>query len=132
MTEPTNDEIRLAIAKAKHWGFVQINKNPDRFWCYHFSIGSVGATEVDALDTESKITDEKTSWPVDMASAWELEQEIKNDGLAVTLIDHAYKCKVIVRYEKGGEYNAMVKSEADTAPRAVCLAWLKWKGITLP
>lgn len=67
--------------------------------------------------------DHHYNWAENISDAWELFEEPF--------------CSYIVRYSNGASFrvtfeddekgNGLVISDADTAPMAICLAWLKWK-----
>lgn len=66
-------------------------------------------------------------YPSDIAAAWELVEEMKNN-----------KCYVYLNYHPTPKWECKIKDTdsfdygwhegtADTAPIAICRAWLKWK-----
>lgn len=103
----TNDELRLAIAKAKGWKYLPLTIAP--FW--------TGEGYVEASD-----------WPEDIGAAWELVEEMRADK-AITYV-YLHGCDN-GRVMPGKEYYVELSSGqcayADTAPRAICMAWLKWQ-----
>lgn len=60
-------------------------------------------------------------WDTDIEEAWELLEEMGEDGI------------VAVRRRDKNEYEVVfegdVTAESDTAPRAIALAYLEWKGV---
>ena len=113
-TEMTDEELRLAIAKAKGW--IESTENGARW------INPRGG----AIFTIP-------NWPKHIHTAWELVEEMKVGGYYVRVdtpftADSPYQVKVDEMGwadhnppPPGGWYSA------DTAPRAICLAWLAWK-----
>jgi hypothetical protein len=77
------------------------------------------------------------NWPVDIAAAWELVEEMKQIGGAVCVewatefIDAPFKwwCGANVPQDyKVKPFTCKWHSgRADTAPRAICLAYIAWK-----
>ena len=153
----TNDELRLEIAKAKGWRFYESHPSPLNHTVPHFqaSLGIIGPNEVrDNKYWTDEFLDEWPSdwsnlygagdipdWPTDIRAAWELVEEMYAANTHVE-ISCRFKSNVDTEINNGNYFNDCWRvnfSEfghwdrvnfftADTAARAICLAWLKWKG----
>jgi hypothetical protein len=104
-----NDEIRLKVAKIKGWTVVQDL----------------------SLDMQPWLED-IPNWPVEIADAWELVEEMAiPDEFALSMIykdcmeNIIWEC-VYSRYEDCGDFGSRFVM-ADTAPLAICLAYIQWK-----
>jgi hypothetical protein len=112
--ELTPEELRLAIIKAK--GIITGTAQTHDF---RHGYGPVRMINLpDGKDIPN--------WPADIAAAWELVEEIIADGRQVLLYcdRYNYVCKIL-EHRFGGKM--LFVSEADTAPLAICRAWLAWK-----
>jgi hypothetical protein len=147
MSELTNDELKLEIAKAKGWRcirFVSTNKNPPVRTIT--SLIPPGETAI-GEGSEYWVTENSDEWnekgylldmywPTDIAAAWELADEagfVVGPQWSGGLDSHrigwcVYSDWVSVSNDiwsfDSDRYSLAI---ADTAPRAICLAWLKWK-----
>lgn len=124
----TNDELRIAIAKAKGWKLF----TRDRFGesvqeLYYSESGKIKYAEqieFQELDVEKLANLEYIpDWPNEIAAAWELFDELpvyksvecaRHDGRPKPVI---WECHV----------NGVGNFLANTAPVVICLAWLAWK-----
>lgn len=100
----TDDEIRIKIALLR--GYLNVANRE----------GSITGTV-----PGERYIDDVPNWPVSIADGWELVEEmynynIKKIGTETTAV--LYPDTHILRGKVG---------KADTAPRAICLAWLAWK-----
>jgi hypothetical protein len=113
--EMTNDEIRMKIAELKGWTFVDKK-------------AFVGCKDTSGLSAFV----ECPNWPEKIVDAWELAIEA---GLSVVKSGNGY---LAGRYDLDQEYLdedmgiidghfSRGYAEANTAPRAICLAWIAWK-----
>ena len=133
MSEPTNDEIRLAMAKAKGWRcirFVSTDRNPPaRTVSCIVEPGEVAVGE----GSEFWVAENSDEWDVNLVPAW------PTDIAAASELADELPAFTLTRYFEGtyqlSFYIAPYVSDggcayADTKERAICLAWLAWKGIT--
>ena len=107
----TNDEINTKIARLQGW-----TEMPDEFYSWQRPIG-VG---VQLRDSAPDYTDS-------MQYAWELVDEItRQRGFSVEVRDNGRSFNsVCVITEDGG---IITVASSDTAPSAICLAYIAWKG----
>lgn len=126
--DKTNEELRLEIAKAKGW----------KMWnTYYKNTSFLPLCPEDKLDVEVGFEVEwvtshprlywqtgDPNWPENIAAAWELVEEIPLvEAVKVERTEKNephYWCAIV----KGDDWYT---GEAETAPRAICLAWLEWK-----
>lgn len=118
MSELTNEELRTEIAKAKgyeplHGGLMRTD------W-----IGTVTDGHWHVVVTPK--------WSTDITAAWGLVEEMIKDKLSEVYLCtlEGYSSARMMRDTNGKKINSveMVASGiADNMPRAICLAWLKWK-----
>ena len=103
-----NDEIRIKIAELKGVEYEVI----------HFIEGD----ELCIKDDDNAYMP-IPNWSVSIADAWELVEEMATpDNFGLSFWDkNIWECI----YHKDEDHSSFV--EADTAPRAICLAWLEWK-----
>ena len=125
----TNEEMRLAIAKAKGY---ELGYSYELY--AEVKLGDP-VPEVDKhlkyLYTDSEYSNgspmwiETPDWPTSIADAWELAEEAH---LTIYTPGSSYASG---EYGNGDSYAAETQNglfiEADTAPRAICEAWLEWK-----
>ena len=120
MTESTNDELRRKIAEVNGW---IVQESPTELWY----LDEIARWQI------------VPNWPVNIADAWELVEEMRESGYVFDL--RARREQNIVM--EGENYNhdrwscechpfgtittKAILETADTAPRAICLAWLEWK-----
>jgi hypothetical protein len=109
MSEPTNNEIRLAIAKAKGWTVVDGLSWNMQEWLH------------DNPDIKP--------WPTDIAAAMELVKEAMAD-------DHPEPNQQAIEITRSVALSPFWKvwigtkgAFDESLPRAICLAWLKLHGI---
>ena len=118
MSEQTNDELRRRIAEVR--GI--------EFDVYDFVVGDPSLVYKDS-------NDDIPNWPVNIVDAWELVEEMRNeheiDIASDKLSDGSSTyCMKIFTFRgdgKGTGWRLEHITTADTAPRAICLAWLEWK-----
>jgi hypothetical protein len=106
-----NDEIRIKIAELKGVEYEVI----------HFIEGD----ELCIKDDDNAYMP-IPNWSVSIADAWELVEEMKRYRLHVKIKanptnDYEFSCSV-----ESNEYN-FKEYRADTAPRAICLAYIAYK-----
>lgn len=75
----------------------------------------------DELPTSDRLHPPK-NWAENIADAWELFEE-----MPYCCVENVNSDLKICSYIPKGKYED-VQWYADTAPMAICLAWLKWKG----
>ena len=115
-----NDEIRIKIAELKGVEYEVI----------HFIEGD----ELCIKDDDNAYMP-IPNWSVSIADAWELVEEMRNeheiDIASDKLSDGSSTyCMKIFTFRgdgKGTGWRLEHITTADTAPRAICLAWLEWK-----
>jgi hypothetical protein len=147
----TNDEIRLAIAKA-------MNREVEIRLC-DFDPEYAGAQELEGHlereikhgrcaprdthtplynreflwpcfveDRELQIYYPVPNWPEDIGAAWELIEEM-GENWTITVENIPDRPKEVLARIFRAHSNVHFMASADTAPRAICLAWLAWKEI---
>jgi hypothetical protein len=108
------DEIRRKIAELKGWTID----------------GVIGNEAVGTSPSGMKFTP-VPDWPSNIQDAWELVEEMKQGGTGVfvdwctrdMLSPFGWFCGVPKKYSK----EWITGRDADTAPLAICLAYLAWK-----
>jgi hypothetical protein len=127
LDEMTPEEIRQEIAERRGWSYVVVSHKytalPDGklsegipIYGYIFNGG----------------VSYPPDWPASIAAAWELVEEISKGDYTTSL---TYSdCADVVIYDQGnGDPEAdpsliyVSSGHADTAPLAICKAWLAWK-----
>ena len=123
----THDEIaqldaaglRLEVARVK--GFIDNREfceneflGPDNEWYY--------------LESEYEADRIVPNWPADIAAAWELVEEMRAAGQLVIIKlwpepAEFFSIEILWKRDKDG----YVQTKGDTAPLAICRAWLMWK-----
>lgn len=142
----TDDELRNAIGNAKgctfeyvrksSWGVEAIKYNSPKFRERWIKSGDAFLWPCSGM-----FNNPCPDWPRDIAAAWELVEELRGKDCAFEMItapgdwgnDDAnwpksqtrYECEIYTR-DCPEEF---VYVQADTAPRAICLAYLAWKGV---
>jgi hypothetical protein len=124
----TDEELRIEIAKAKGWTF-WVSKEK---W---YAVAMPGKEPPFSSGYRTQVYDpenyhpswEGHAWSTDIAAAWVLVEEMRENGLLLSLRDSGVNWFVVIRSEKGGEYADVAKANSPTAPRAICLAYLAWK-----
>jgi len=109
----TNDEIRMKIAELKGWEFVPKTNIGQWGWKHN---GKFIDYEIDA-----------PNWPENIADAWELVEEWRANGEVDSIV---YKTSDIPDFKMVDTVHlrhSYIYSEADTAPLAICLAYIAWK-----
>ena len=120
MSELTNKELRILIAKAKGWEFV-------RGSTYY---GHKTFLVVRRSDDTIEIISDCPDWPTDIAAAWELVEEMRPYFFRIDVMcwDHTGNWAVLCNPRHGHDEHVIpTLGDADTAPRAICLAWLQWR-----
>ena len=119
MDTMTDDEIRLKIAKAKGWV-----KTDSVFTAGAVTIAAVGWYKSDAetntIETMSVLPD----WPRDIAAAWGLVEEMPH--VRVVKWSIYWSCSVCPK-DTFLDIPGYFYEQGDTAPRAICLAWIAWR-----
>jgi len=115
----TNEELRLAIAKAKGWTGPTV-------------VGQVFAY----YSPDGRMRAALPNWPTSIADAWELVEEVIASGIGwcpgFCFDDHdgdrppEWVAEFNRYWKKGSDYSHY-EAAATTAPRAICEAWLEWK-----
>ena len=119
----TNDEIRVKIAKLRGANWWEIDGQAYLCNPMHAAMLPKGAKVVDSPSPVSKVYYRVSNWPVDIKAAWELVEEMAtpdNFGLSFWN-NNVWECI----YRKEEDYTGFV--EADTAPLAICHAFIQWK-----
>ena len=118
---PSNAQIRLAIARAKGWEVVSFSDVND----YYFIDG-----EGEGVIAYSPLP----NWPEDISAAWELVEEIRAANFLTKILmwDHTDRC-AIEWTPRSGHNISIHDSFVEDSPcsRAICLAWLAWKGVSI-
>jgi len=109
----TNKEINEKVARKLGWKFL---------------FDPLGHTVVDRVpcfeSPNGEIEQSLPDYCTDISAAWEIVEHLKTQSFVVTIED-CYKARVeLVHFS----VNEKVKAEADTAPMAICLAFLKVEG----
>jgi hypothetical protein len=125
----TDEQLRLAIVKAKGYGLYQIGQTG----YVAMSSGMSPKLEkhrVDEFVNPQHIQIFTPDWPVDISAAWELWEEIpvvallKNHDISeIQVYDEGEAVRdniAVVRYRISGKFS----------PRAICIAYLAWKDAT--
>ena len=143
MSEMSNDELRLAIAKAKYT-LVEIrlcSKDPE---CGDWSeIQSLDLMGNDANpcyqlqpcygenNGENMWWEVCPNWPTNITAAWELFEELRQNMFRVQLSIWNNKpiwlAQAFYRQEHD-EHKHFLNGRGDTASQAICMLWLSWKG----
>lgn len=112
----TDDELRLAIAKAKGWSDTKVLG--DCFVVY---------------SPEGYVKPNYPDWPTDIGAAWELVEEMRAGGVTVEITadpnddnNQERKYGIVLRREVYTLGWAGFMGWATTAARAICEAWLVW------
>jgi len=100
------DALRLAVAKALGWRRVYKGSG------FIVSLSPKGEEEL------------LPDWPRDIAAAWELMEEMRNAELNVTI----YHAVGVDGWIVSLDYMDNFAYYGETAPIAICRAWLAWKG----
>ena len=107
-----NNEITIKIAQLRGWTDVK----------YQGSI--IG---IPPMDSCLRCTPD---WPISIADAWELVEEMRANHFSIKLMawDHTDKWVVITHHRQGHDEKIPDDEiESDTAPLAICLAYIQWK-----
>lgn len=118
----TNDEIRLKIAKLKLEPLGWCVINSERGWFEKKREYAPGV--------EVKKLENTPNWPENVADAWGLFEELSANHFSTKLMtwDHVDNACIILHHRQGHDENISDDEiMADTAPRAICLAWIAWK-----
>lgn len=106
----TNDEINAKIARLQGW-----TETPGEYCSWQKHIGFV----VYCRDSAPDYTDS-------MQYAWELVDEItRQDGFSVEVRDNGRSFNSVCTVTEDG--GIITVASSDTAPRAICLAYIAWK-----
>lgn len=123
MPEMTPADLRLAIARAKGWKevgpggaclVVPPEGDPRRNW----------AAEWD----ENGFPDWMENWPADITAAWELVDDARAAKMNVHIEAEAEECFCLF-YPPELDESKEAQGIGETAPLAICRAWLAWKGL---
>ena len=114
----TDDELRLEIAKAKGIEVVHHFNNQEHY--YVNGMNGTGGVYYSILP----------KWPTDIAAAWELIEEIKNEyEVYISLGSDWVHVNVIqdnVNEDIDHEITTIAEGISPSASRAICLAYLQW------
>lgn len=139
--EMTAEELRLEIAKAQGWGMylnasiqiLQLTNDPGRKRYFEDQMNGclpVGASEIIAFfpNNLNEWFDywKLPNWPADISAAWKLVEEMHEKGYGVNIYarDGVYSCEIT---SPDHMCKQLFYEFADTAPLAICRAYLKWK-----
>lgn len=145
-----DNDIRWAIAKAKGWKVWEMNPGqkydgmqyvlpPDEYpdaagYGYKFH-------QIDIPTKPNAFDDDAALWPFEIAAAWPLVEEMADNGYCPALIfddnghwalttDGVQTCPSGDEPEDISTTFFVTRDQwQDTATRAICMAWLKWKGV---
>jgi hypothetical protein len=137
MTTMTDDELRLAIAKARGWTVYHYDKDY-RDSCYYCLLNGDGYPVNDDYmnnhhQTEAEAWADCPDWPTDLNAAFGLVREAEGQNVGFSLHNVSYDNGKRITYEAtfydpwGGPKCEKYSVEATTPARAICEAWLKWK-----
>ena len=120
----TDNEIRLKIAELKGWRVYDVNLD--------YRVEKYMGTSPEGV-FYAVLPD----WPTDIAAAWEMVEEIKAAGIWFMMgnpdfnpdaaMVHGWWAKLYLPDDDTGGIE--IEQVADTAARAICLAWLTWKEV---
>jgi len=124
----TDNEIRLKIAELKGWRDLHpYNEHPLKPGAWK------ALTGLEGKDNNTDGTKDVPNWPTDISAAWELVEEIEQAGhwvqIRTPFSGDGYWCGFTPDGCSGWNGTPDNYTQADTAARAICLAWLKWKGV---
>jgi hypothetical protein len=126
----TPEELRLEIAQAKGWG--EVRKNDSGEWRQAPGYGDLADYQPDYLGVPPDSgwggghSEGLPNWPADIAAAWELVEEMIENGEAPgEFIMSWYEEKKW--YCQSPDRHLQNYTYADTAPLAICRAYLLWK-----
>lgn len=127
----TADELRIAIAKAKGW---TIWKHSDSSR-YGLPLSpkdapgeGSGWSIRDNWDGKLIWQNEYSDWPKSISAAWGLAEEMLSSGMSIHIdagssITGWFACAYPDDIDTGDDFFGL----AETAPIAICRAWLAWK-----
>ncbi len=119
----TNDEMRIAIGKLRGFDVaISPSATRDHLWFQLFKDGERYSTN--SYLVEDKAWRDAPNWPENIADAWELWEELPPFK---SIEYHAPMNRPYsVMYTVGNTHHQF---DADTAPLAICVAWLAWEGV---
>ena len=124
----TNEELRLAIAKAKG---IQFHVSDGGEWIQGgYRMHREYTDKGDLIgkfyyeDDGQPYYDLCPNWPTSIADAWELVEEMAR-GVDVVVSVSVHNGKSSASFGKGNWFR--LSSNHDTAPRAICESYLAWK-----
>lgn len=109
MSEQTNDELRRRIAEVRGIDFD----------VYDFVVGDPSLVYKDS-------NDDIPNWPVNIADAWEMVEEMNKTCFTFLSFQPTPGWEFKIK-DTSSEGWGWYSGYSDTAPRAICLAWLEWK-----
>jgi hypothetical protein len=119
MNEMTNDEIRLAILKAKGYEKVVAIDVVGDFWEH-----LIPSNDPDCFgETEFLSKKQLPGWPTDIAAACELIQECPHVVEIFKSLVQTPPFWIVTIFDGDNKYS----DSASALERAICLAWLSWK-----
>jgi hypothetical protein len=127
-----DNELRLKIAELKGWTFAQVSPDTSKHFC---RINGNSAGWWNKAGSEEWIcascSDPFPDWPVDIAAAWELVEEMKQ-GVTGVFVDWCINdmlspFKWFCGVPKNDSKEWITGRDSDTAPRAICHTWIAWK-----
>jgi hypothetical protein len=130
----SDDELRIAVAKALGWQFMRVTERSLRAYPIkpgESSNGYYPSKEGDEIVFANEYDYCDPDWPTSIAAAWELVEEAAQDGVGMDLFtiheDNHFWYRTELFDPPGGPMPEVYSAESESAPRAICVAWLKWK-----
>jgi hypothetical protein len=124
----TNDEIRIKIAKLHGASWRELDGKAYLCNPQHAALLPKGAKLVDSPAQDSARYYRVKNWPEDIATAWELVEEWRKKGEVDSII---YKTSDLPDFRQMINTvhlrHSDIYAEADTAPLAICLAYIQWR-----
>lgn len=131
----TDEELLAEIGEAKDYKCVPIEANHGEL--KGFTIQAPNGYPYSQIPRPSeaeawKILERHHNWPRSIADAWELVEEMRKAECNIEiLIGSPIYVSVLGDYSKLTDNTKVAHyintNKADTAPRAICLAWLEWR-----
>lgn len=122
----TNDEIRMKIAELKGCYWWEIDGVDYLCGMDHAAMLPKGAKKVDQPSDGYRHLYRVKNWPVSIADAWELVEEARL-VIRPSFLNGKYVASCFLSVTLGGLVKSDFEVTADTAPRAISLAWIAWK-----
>jgi hypothetical protein len=131
MTTMTDDELRVAIAKARGWTVYHYDKD-HRDSCYFCLLNGDGYPVNDDYmnnhhQTEAEAWADCPDYPRDLNTAFELVQDAEEQDVWFALANVIPNSDTVMYEVKFTLDCKWWYACADTPARAICEAWLQWK-----